>query len=214
MPDETAAPSGFRYVSVCSGVEAAGVAWSGLGWTPEILSEIEAFPRRVLSAHYPDVELRGDFTELLDDPPTANLLVGGTPCQSFSVAGARAGLADPRGNLTSAFAELADAIRSPRAGTTGVDWTLWENVPGVLSDRSNGFGCLLGHLCGAEKPLRTPDGKSWPVCGVVAGQKRVAAWRVLDARHFGVPQRRRRVFLLARRLGADGPRPDEILFDV
>jgi DNA (cytosine-5)-methyltransferase 1 len=157
------------YGSVCSGIEAASVAWHPLGWRAAFLSEIEAFPRAVLAHHYPDVPLHGDFTTIQAGAYDAiDLLVGGTPCQSFSVAGLRGGLDDERGNLALQFLKLAQRLR-PR-------WVVWENVPGVLS--SNGgrdFGSILGGL--AEL------GYGW-------------AYRVLDAQYFGLAQRRRRVFVV------------------
>jgi DNA (cytosine-5)-methyltransferase 1 len=159
----------LRYLSVCSGIEAATVAWHPLGWRPAAFSEIEAFPRAVLQHHYPDVPLHGDFTTIgADDYGPIDLLVGGTPCQSFSIAGLRGGLDDERGNLALEFLRLADRKR-PR-------WLVWENVPGVLS--SNGgrdFGSILGGMVELGYGI---------------------AYRVLDAQHFGVPQRRRRVFVV------------------
>jgi len=166
----------MRYGSVCSGIEAATVAWHPLGWKPSFFSEIEAFPRAVLQHHYPHVPLHGDFTTIKGDEYDAiDLLVGGTPCQSFSVAGLRGGLADERGNLALEYLRLADRTR-PR-------WLVWENVPGVLS--SNGgrdFGAILGGMVELGYGF---------------------AYRVLDAQYvrvdgFGraVPQRRRRVFVV------------------
>lgn len=159
----------IRYGSVCSGIEAATVAWHPLGWKPAFFSEIEAFPRAVLQHRWSGVPLHGDFTTIRgDEYGPIDLLVGGTPCQSFSVAGLRGGLADDRGNLALEFLRLAQRAR-PR-------WLVWENVPGVLS--SNGgrdFGSILGGM--------GELGYGW-------------AYRVLDAQHFGVPQRRRRVFVV------------------
>lgn len=157
------------YGSVCSGIEAATVAWHPLGWKPAFFSEIEKFPREVLAHHYPDVPLHGDFTTIKEgDYEPIELLVGGTPCQSFSVAGLRAGLADPRGNLMLEFGALAQRLQ-PK-------WLLWENVPGVLS--SNGgrdFGSFLAMLGELGYGF---------------------SYRILDAQYFGVPQRRRRVFVV------------------
>jgi len=170
----------MRYLSVCSGIEAATVAWHPLGWTPAAFSEIEAFPRAVLAHHYPEVPCHGDFTTIGEDEYGAiDLLVGGTPCQSFSIAGLRGGLDDDRGNLALEYLRLADRKR-PR-------WLVWENVPGVLS--SNGgkdFGSILGGMAELGYGF---------------------AYRILDAQHFGVPQRRRRVFVVGylgdwRRAGA------------
>lgn len=157
----------MRYLSVCSGIEAATVAWHPRGWEAAAFSEIEAFPRAVLTHHYPEVPLHGDFTTIgADDYGAIDLLVGGTPCQSFSIAGLRGGLADDRGNLALEFLRLADRKR-PR-------WVVWENVPGVLSiDAGRAFGSILGGMGELGYGF---------------------AYRVLDAQHFGVPQRRRRVF--------------------
>ena len=128
------------YGSVCSGIEAATIAWHPLGWEPAFFSEIEAAPRAVLSHHYPNIPLHGDFTTIgANDYGPIDLLVGGTPCQSFSIAGLRSGLDDDRGNLALEFLRLAQR-KGPR-------WLVWENVPGVLS--SNGgrdFGSILGAM--------------------------------------------------------------------
>jgi DNA (cytosine-5)-methyltransferase 1 len=174
----------MRYGSVCSGIEAATVAWHGLGWEPAFFSDIEKFPREVLAHHYPDVPLHGDFTTIEENQyGSIDLLVGGTPCQSFSVAGLRKGLDDDRGNLSLEFIKLAQRER-PR-------WVVWENVPGVLS--SNGgrdFGSFLSAL----------------------GQSGYGfAYRVLDAQYFGVAQRRRRVFVVGY-LG-DWRRAAAVLFE-
>jgi DNA (cytosine-5)-methyltransferase 1 len=159
----------MRYLSVCSGIEAATVAWHPLGWTPAGFAEIDRFPGAVLAHHYPQVRNYGDFTTIEEtDVGAIDLLVGGTPCQSFSIAGLRGGLGDDRGNLALEFCRLALRAR-PR-------WLVWENVPGVLS--SNGgrdFGSILGAL--AE-------------CGYGF------AYRVLDAQYFGLAQRRKRVFVV------------------
>jgi DNA (cytosine-5)-methyltransferase 1 len=190
----------MKYLSICSGIEAASVAFEPLGWRPLAFSEIEAFPRAVLKHHYPDTPCHGDFTLLKDEPwiVDADMLCGGTPCQAFSVAGNRQSLADDRGNLTLQFVLLADAIDHLRS-TAGREpaWILWENVPGVLSTNDNAFGAFLGGLVGRTAPIPEPaDG--WPSAGVVDGPTRCAAWRILDAQHFGLAQRRKRVFVLAR----------------
>lgn len=195
----------MRYLSVCSGIEAASVAWEPLGWQPLAFSEIEPFPRAVLAHRFPDVPLHGDFTELRHEPwiVDADLLVGGTPCQAFSVAGLRGSLSDERGNLTLEFVRLADAIDDlRRAAGLPPAWVVWENVPGVLSTHDNAFGAFLGGLVGGSRAIDAPDRRGWRGAGVVAGPRRVAAWRILDAQHFGVAQRRRRVFVLA--LGGAG----------
>ena len=176
------------------------MAFEPLGWRPLAFSEIEAFPRAVLKHHYPDTPCHGDFTTLKDETwiVDADMLCGGTPCQAFSVAGNRQSLADDRGNLTLQFVLLADAIDHLRS-TAGREpaWILWENVPGVLSTNDNAFGAFLGGLCGRDAPIDEPEG-GWTRAGVVDGPTRCAAWRVLDAQHFGLAQRRQRVFVLAR----------------
>lgn len=159
----------MKFLSVCSGIEAASSAWAPLGWEAVAFSEIEPFPCAVLAHHYPTVPNYGDMTKFKDWPDHAiDLLCGGTPCQSFSVAGLRKGLDDPRGNLMLTYGAIAAKYR-PK-------WLVWENVPGVLS--SNGgrdFGTFLGML----------------------GQLGYGfAYRVLDAQYFGVAQRRRRVFVV------------------
>ena len=160
----------MKYLSVCSGIEAATVAWHGLGWNPVGFGEIEKFPSEVLAHHYPDVPNFGDMTKFKEwnINGTVGLLVGGTPCQSFSVAGLRKGLEDPRGNLALTYCGILDHFR-PK-------WFVWENVPGVLSSgKGRDFGSFLGAL------VKLGYGFSY---------------RVLDAQHFGVAQRRRRVFVV------------------
>lgn len=174
----------FRFGSVCSGIEAASCAWHPLGWRTAFVSEIEPFPSAVLAHHYPSVPNLGDMTNFKEWPDAAiDLLVGGTPCQSFSVAGLRKGLADPRGNLMLTYLAIAERY-APR-------WLVWENVPGVLS--SNGgrdFGTFLGGLAELGYGF---------------------AYRVLDAQFFGMAQRRRRVFVVGH-LG-DWRRAAAVLFE-
>ena len=199
----------MKYLSVCSGIEAATVAWHPLGWTPLAFSEIEPFPRKVLEHHYPDVRLEGDFTLLREQQwiKDADILVGGTPCQAFSVAGLRNSLDDDRGNLTLEFVRLADAIDALRSVPSTI---VWENVPGVLSVKDNAFGCFLGALAGEDAPLVAPGGR-WSNAGFVDGPKRAIAWRILDAQYFGVAQRRRRLFVVASaRTDFD---PAQVLFE-
>ena len=205
----------MRYLSICSGIEAASAAWHGLGWTPLAFSEIDAFPRAVLAHHYPDVPCHGDFTKLRDEKwiADADVLVGGTPCQAFSVAGLRNSLSDERGNLSLEFVRLADAIdtlRSDGGGGRPPAIIVWENVPGVLSVRDNAFGCFLSALAGDVAPYVPPRGK-WTDAGVVAGPQRQVAWRVLDAQYFGLAQRRRRVFVVAS--ARDGFDPAAVLLE-
>ena len=176
----------MRYLSVCSGIEAATVAWHNLGWTPVGFSEIEPFPSAVLAHHYPNVPNFGDMTQHEQwpiEPGSIDLLVGGTPCQAFSVAGLRGGLSDPRGGLMLTYLEIARRLR-PK-------WVVWENVPGVLS---SGQGRDFGSFLGALGELRY----GW-------------AYRVIDAQYCrvdgrwpkAVPQRRRRVFVVGCDLERD-----------
>lgn len=217
----------MRFLSVCSGIEAASAAWEPFGWRPLALSEIEPFPRSVLEHRLGavptdfgqpwrdgsnGVPLFGDFTRLRDEPwiGAADLLVGGTPCQAFSVAGARRSLADERGNLTLEYVRLANAIDDLRlASGRPPAWIVWENVPGVLSVGDNAFGAFLAGLVGGDAALVSRGG--WSNAGVVAGPRRVAAWRILDAQHFGVAQRRRRVFVVARGNPRGWAAPDALL---
>ena len=175
----------MRYGSVCSGIEAATVAWGPLGWRPSFYSEIDKNARKVLQHHYPDVPLHGDFTTIQDgDYEDIDLLCGGTPCQSYSVAGRRLGLDDPRGELSLEFVALAERLSAR--------WVVWENVPGVLS--TNGgrdFAAFVGALAEC--------GYGW-------------AYRILDAQFFGVPQRRRRVVLVAHS-GGRADRAASVLFE-
>ena len=229
----------LRYLSICSGIEAASVAWEGLGWTPVGFSEIDKFASAVLAERFgsnmpgepypgnapPNF---GDFTDIaLSTLGPVDLLVGGTPCQAFSFAGKRLSLEDARGNLTLAFAVLAHEL----AGSHGCRNALWENVPGVLSTDDNAFGCFLGALVGADDallPSPKPAGKrgndlwtwskdlgdirpAWPCAGMVAGPRARAAWRVLDAQYFRLAQRRERVFVVVD-LGG-GADPAAVLFE-
>lgn len=155
----------LQFGSVCSGIEAVSLAWQPLGWHPAWFSEIDPFPNALLAHHYPDVPNLGDMTQIADQVltglvPAPDILVGGTPCQTFSVAGTRLGLQDPRGALTLKYTELADAIDHTRQEHQKPPSVIvWENVPGVLSDRSNAFGCLLGALAGERHALE-PAGKN------------------------------------------------------
>lgn len=206
----------MKFGSVCSGIEAASVAWHPLGWRAAWLAEIEPFPSAVLAHHYPDVTNIGDMKKLLDLIPSGaveapDVFCGGTPCQAFSVAGLRKSLDDARGNLSLIFCEIANAIDSARH-VRGEEPAIifWENVPGVLSTKDNAFGCFLAGLAGEDDPLVAPGGK-WTNAGCVHGPQRTVAWRVLDAQYFGVAQRRRRVFVVASaRTGFD---PTEVLFE-
>jgi len=177
----------MRYLSVCSGIEAATVAWHPLGWKAVAYSEIEPFPSAVLAHHYPDTPNLGDMTKYREWDSarigSIDVLAGGTPCQSFSVAGLRQGLSDPRGNLMLTYLAIAERFKP--------QWIVWENVPGVLSsNRGRDFGTFLGSLAKL--------GYGW-------------AYRVLDAQWFGLAQRRRRVFVVGC-LG-DTSRSAKVLFE-
>lgn len=192
----------MRYGSVCSGIEAASVAWESLGWQPAWFAEIEAFPSAVLAHHWPDVANLGDMTKIAaavrtGDVAAPDVLVGGTPCQAFSIAGLRNGLDDERGQLTLSYVELANAIDDKRRERGEEEAIIvWENVPGVFSSKDNAFGCFLAGLAGESSELQ-PAGGKWTHAGCVSGPQRIIAWRVLDAQFFGVAQRRRRVFVVA-----------------
>lgn len=196
----------MRFGSVCSGIEAASVAWEPLGWKAAWFAEIESFPCAVLAHHFPGVVNHGDMNKLpelilSEKAEATDLLCGGTPCQAFSVAGLRKSLSDPRGNLSLVFCQIADAIDTVRTRLRKPGVIIfWENVPGVLSTRDNAFGCFLGALVGSDAPLSSGSDR-WPCAGFASGPKRKVAWRVLDAQYFGVPQRRRRVFVVGCSLG-------------
>ena len=192
----------IRYGSVCSGIEAATMAWHQLGWKPAWFSEIAPFPSAVLAHHYPEVRNLGDMTLLpekiqQEEVEAPDVLCGGTPCQAFSVAGLRQSLNDDRGNLSLVFCEVANAIDDVRRRQGEKPAIiLWENVPGVFSTNDNAFGCFLAGLVGESAPL-TPTGKRWEHSGIVVGPERSVAWRILDAQYFGLAQRRKRVFVVA-----------------
>jgi DNA (cytosine-5)-methyltransferase 1 len=206
----------MRFGSVCSGIEAASVAWEPLGWKAAWLAEIEPFPSAVLAHHYPDVPNLGDMTKLAGrilngEIEAPDVFCGGTPCQAFSVAGLRKSLDDARGNLSLTFCEIANAIDNARS-FRGLDPSIifWENVPGVLSTKDNAFGSFLAGIAGEDNALEPPRGK-WTDAGYVLGPQRAVAWRVLDAQYFGLAQRRKRVFVVASaRAGFD---PAEVLFE-
>jgi DNA (cytosine-5)-methyltransferase 1 len=213
----------ITYGSVCSGIEAASVAWEGLGWKAVWFAEIEKFPAAVLAHHYPAIPNLGDMTKIAagvraGSIPAPAVMVGGTPCQAFSIAGLRKSLDDPRGQLTLAYVDLANAIDEKRASNGEPPAVhLWENVPGSLSTEDNAFGYFLAGMAGeneAFEPGPEPEpgkhgpgwrwkksaGKhvaKWPKSGCVIGRQRKLAWRLLDAQYFGVAQRRRRVFVVS-----------------
>lgn len=204
------------YGSICSGIEAATVAWEPLGWKAAWFSEIEAFPSAVLAERWPEVVNLGDMTKIAaavraGEVQAPDVMVGGTPCQAFSIAGLRNGLADARGQLTLSYVELANAIDDKRI-ERGEEEAIfvWENVPGVLTSHDNAFGCFLAGLAGESCELE-PSGGKWTHSGCVYGPQRTIAWIVKDAQYFGVAQRRKRVFVVASaRKGFD---PCQVLFE-
>lgn len=162
----------ITFFSVCSGIEAASVAWLPLGWKCAGVSEIEKFPSAVLAYHYPRTPNLGDFTKI--DVATigrVDILCGGTPCQAFSVAGLRGSLGDARGNLSLEFVRLAHEL----ANGNGLRNVVWENVPGVLSTKDNAFGCFLAGLVGADDAIPPPRARKWPDAGMVSGPRGRAA---------------------------------------
>ncbi|MFZ2996233.1 DNA cytosine methyltransferase [Sphingobium sp.] len=209
--------------TVCSGIGAPEVAMPHWQWT--LASEIEAAPRAIMAHRHGAQDARrarngggpalwGDFTAIrvrflrrlrITLP---QWLVAGTPCQSFSVAGLRGGMADARGNLTMEFLRLVHALR--RAGS--LRGFLWENVPGILSHADNPFGCFLAGIVGSDTPVISPLKRGrWPSAGMVDGPFGKAAWRVSDAQYFGLAQRRARVILVASFV--DGIDPAAVLFE-
>lgn len=187
----------MRYLSLFSGIEAASVAWEPLGWKPAAFAEIEPFPAAVLAHRFPDVPNLGDVTKYEEWPDIGpiDLICGGSPCQDYSIAGQRLGMAGARGQLTLTYIEIVAHHRP--------DWLVYENVPGILS--SNGgrdFARFLGDLSG--QTISVPDG-GWKNSGIIPGISDAygLAFRVLDAQHvrtrrhpWAVPQRRRRVFVV------------------
>ena len=203
----------ITFGSVCSGIEAAQLAFNPFGLKQVWSSEIAEFPNKVLEHHFPDVPNVGDMSNIpqliLDKKYIApDLFCGGTPCQAFSLAGWKNGLADERGQLTMTFIEIANAIDAIRAEENKKPAiVLWENVEGVLNDKTNAFGNLIAGLAGYDTELIV---NKWAKSGVVFGKTRNVAWRVIDAKYFGLPQQRKRLYVLA---GGTDFRPDQILFE-
>lgn len=200
--------------SICSGIEAASVAWEPLGFNFEWFSEIAEFPSEVLKHRYPNIPNIGDMNNIpmaLRDGKIAlpDLICGGTPCQAFSLAGWKNGLNDDRGNLTMKFVDIVESNDFQRE-KKGLKKSIvfWENVEGVLTDKTNAFGCLISSLAGLSDTI---EKKRWPNAGILRGPNRNVAWRVLDAKFFGVPQQRKRLYLLA---GGNDFYPENILFEI
>ena len=202
--------------SVCSGIEAASVAWEPFGVHFDWFSEIAPFPSRVLAEKYPTIPNFGDMNDIPDQivqgkMSAPDLICGGTPCQAFSLAGWQNGLNDDRGNLTLKFVDIIeanDAVRMSRG--QGRCKVFWENVEGVLADKTNAFGCLVSSLAGLDQVLSVKGGK-WPNSGLIRGNTRNVAWRVLDAKFFGLPQQRRRLYVIA---GGKDFHPEDVLFEL
>lgn len=199
--------------SICSGIEAASVAWQPLGFEFEWFSEIADFPSRLLREKYSSVPNLGDMygiPEALKSKRVSapDIICGGTPCQAFSLAGWKNGLNDDRGNLTLKFVDIIEENDKVRL-LEGKERTvvLWENVEGVLTDKTNAFGCLVSSLAGLDEAICE---RKWPSSGIIFGKKRNVAWRVLDAKYFGVPQQRRRLYVIA---GGTTFHPETVLFE-
>lgn len=199
--------------SLCSGIEAASFVFEPLGVHPIWLSEIAEFQSRFLSIKYPSSPNLGDMNNVPEmirsgsvDAP--DMICGGTPCQAFSLAGWRNGINDDRGQLTLKYIDIVNAIDEKRLEAQK-DRTVffWENVEGALTDKTNAFGCFLAGLLGLEEPIVV---SKWSTAGVVYGKERNIAWRVLDAKYFGVPQQRRRIYVLG---GGKDFHPENILFE-
>ncbi len=199
--------------SICSGIEAASVAWKNLDFEFQWFSEVAEFPSRFLNLKYPSIANLGDMCDIpskieKNEIETPDLICGGTPCQAFSLAGWKKGLEDTRGNLTLKFVDIVetnDLARAKKKLSPSI--VLWENVEGVLRDKTNAFGIFISSLAGLEDEITL---SKWPRSGLIRGPKRNIAWRVLDAKYFGLPQQRRRLYVLA---GGKDFYPETILFD-
>lgn len=186
--------------SICSGIEAASVAWAELNFKFLWFSEIADFPSKVLNDKYPEIKNLGDMNNIpnlirdkrIDAP---DLICGGTPCQAFSLAGLQNGLKDDRGNLTLKFVDIInenDKIRE--LNCLDLTTVFWENVEGVLKDKTNAFGCFISSLAGFDEIISE---KKWSNSGIMKGPKRNVAWRLIDAKYFGLPQQRKRLYVIA-----------------
>lgn len=203
-----------NFGSICSGIEAASFILQPMGINALWLSEIAEYPSRFLAEQYPEHPNLGDMNGIPNLVRTGeiaapDLLVGGTPCQAFSLAGWRNGTKDERGQLTLRYIDIIDAVDAKRT-ENGQDKAVffWENVEGALTDKTNAFGCFLAGLAGIDEPVDIGRFKS---AGVLHGPNRNIAWRVLDAKYFGVPQQRKRVYVLG---GGVDFHPENILFEM
>ena len=199
--------------SICSGIEAASFVFKPAGIQPVWLSEIADFQSKFLAKTHPDVPNLGDMNdiaEMIDNGTieAPDMLCGGTPCQAFSLAGWRNGINDDRGQLTLKYIDIVNAIDRQRlAAKKNRSIFFWENVEGALTDKTNAFGCFLAGLLDLDEPISV---SKWPTAGVVFGKERNIAWRVMDAKYFGVPQQRRRIYVLG---GGKDFHPENILFE-
>lgn len=190
----------MKFGSVCSGIESASLAFKSLDIMPSWFSEIEKFPSSVLSFHYPTIKNHGDMNHLPElilnkKIEAPEILCGGTPCQAFSLAGLQNGLNDDRGQLTLKFIEIANSIDKIRKDNLQKQSIImWENVEGVLKDKTNAFGYFIAGLGGLDEPIEV---KKWTNAGVLYGKTRNVAWRLLDSKFFGVPQQRKRLYVIA-----------------
>lgn len=202
-----------NFGSICSGIEAASYVLEPLNIHSLWLSEIADFPSRFLSTRYPNVVNVGDMVNIPDKIKVSelnapDLLCGGTPCQAFSLAGWKNGLKDYRGILTLKYIDIIDESDSRRKKQKKKPSIFfWENVEGALKDKTNAFGCFLAGLAGYDQPIEV---SRWSNAGILHGKKRNIAWRVLDAKYFGLPQQRRRIYLLG---GGKDFFPENILFE-
>jgi len=203
-----------NFGSLCSGIEAASLVLEPLGIEPKWYSEIAAFPIRILNKYHPNVPNLGDMNDIpekiLDREITApDFLCGGTPCQAFSLAGWQGGLNDDRGQLTLKYIEILNAIDKIRL-EEGKERTIffWENVEGVLTDKTNAFGCLLAGLAGLSHPIEV---NKFTPAGILYGKTRNVAWRVLDAKYFGLAQQRKRIYVIG---GGKDFHPETVLFEI
>lgn len=207
----------LTYTTGCSGIEAPSLAWEPLGWSPLWFCEIERQQRQLLKHYWPDVHCHTDMLDLaalidFGELPPSDVWAAGTPCQAYSKSGLREGLDDPRGALTLSYVEVLDAHDKARAqrgqpATIGI----WENVLGVLSDKTNAFGWFLSKLAKEPCAFKAPSPEGWPKSGIVFAQDRTIAWRSLDAKYFGVAQRRPRVFVVIS--GRNDLNPAQVLFE-
>ncbi|PCJ64850.1 MAG: restriction endonuclease subunit M [Bacteroidetes bacterium] len=203
----------LTFGSVCSGIEASQLAFSPFGFKQLWSSEIAEFPSKVLEHHFPDIPNVGDMINIPNsilnrEYEAPDLFCGGTPCQAFSLAGWKNGLADERGQLTMTFIEIANAIDKIRL-EDGKDKSivLWENVEGALNDKTNAFGNFIAGLAGFDEEIKV---SKWSKSGYLEGKERNVAWRVIDAKYFGLPHQRKRLYVLA---GGKDFKPDQVLFE-